>query len=228
MSVTGVSQQAASGLAKRFTTHLLTTHLLSFESMNLNFHQLVLPPQMVLAVGGILLGLVLLLLLLRLRRRPQAVVQQQDLRIDVSALPDAGPPPPGPRLEYYNLPVRLAVLVLAPVGRSGVIPEENRLPRIFEQLMPGLMEVISAHQPLFRRWPPQVSTQGFAQAIFSNVPLPGDRGKGTPWCGIAGKFEADGKQYLAAMFCRTEKANSLSQVFVQRPGGWFDVLRVYN
>ena len=56
--------------------------------------------------------------------------------------------------------------------------------------------------------------------------LPGDRGKGTPWCSIAGRFEANSRQYVVGLICRAENANSLGQMTVDNPAQWMDTLRV--
>ena len=42
----------------------------------------------------------------------------RDLKVDVSTLGEAGPPEGLPALEFDNLPMRLAAIVFAPVGRS--------------------------------------------------------------------------------------------------------------
>lgn len=186
-------------------------------------------PRIVLLGGVALLGLLLvvivLALLLRRRKRPLAD-GPPDLRIDVASLPNVGPPPDGPRLEFYGMPVRLAVLVLAPAGRSGEIPSGEALEKAVDSLVPGMTGVVKSHRPLFRRWPVQLSSQGFANTFMSQVALPGDRGKGTPWCSAAGRFEAGEQQLLVGLVCVADKPNSMSQVVVQHPGQWLDLLRV--
>jgi hypothetical protein len=146
--------------------------------------------------------------------------------LDVEALPFVGVPASGPRLEYYGTPVRLAALVLAPAGRGVALPTNEHVPKLLEDLIPGLAQVIHAQRPVFRRWPQQLSSQGFTQLFFSKVALPRDRGKGTPWCSAAGKFESEGKQFLVGIICRADAPNSLSQTVVQHHGQWHDVLRV--
>jgi hypothetical protein len=147
-------------------------------------------------------------------------------KIDLATLSERGPPDQGVHLEFYHIPVRLALLVLAPVGREGRLPGTSQLPQLVDQIVPGLMQILEQDQPQFRRWPGQLSTEGFLNTFFSHVSLPGDRGKGTPWCGIAGKFEVAGEQYLVGMVCRARNENSLGHVVVEHSGKWLDVLRV--
>ena len=188
-------------------------------------------PDAVLFGGGmlaallvLLLATVLFLLLRRRARQPEPV--SPDLRIDVAALPAHGPPEGGPRLEFYGTPVRLAVLVLAPAGRNNPIPDESDLPAVLDNLLPSFTAVVAAHRPLIRFWPCQLSTQGFANSFFNNVRLPGDRGKGTPWCAAAGRFDAGAQQLLAGLVCVADRPNSLGQMTIAHAGQWMDVLRV--
>jgi hypothetical protein len=174
----------------------------------------------------LLLAVILMLLLRRgvQRKEPPPV----DLRVNLQDLPAGGPPAVGPRLEFYGTPVRLAVLVLAPAGRRAENADPPPLAQLYEHVVPGLAEVVAAHRPLIRLWPGQLSTRGFTTSFFHHVRLPGDRGKGTPWCSAAGRFEAGPQQYLAGVLCVADQANSLSQVTVEHAGDWPGVLRVHH
>jgi hypothetical protein len=143
----------------------------------------------------------------------------------VASLPAHGPPEGGLRLEFYGTPVRLAVLVLAPAGRNNPIPAESDLPAVLDNLLPGFTAIVATHRPLIHLWPCQLSTQGFPNSFFNNVRLPGDRGKGTPWCAAAGRFEAGDQQLLAGLVCVADRPNSLSQMTIVHSGQWMDVLR---
>ena len=183
----------------------------------------------IIALAGaavVAVTVVLWVLIAALRARAARVeLPPIDLRINIEDLPAGGPPEDGPRLEVYGIPVRLAVLVLAPAGRNNPLPPTDQLPEVIEDLLPGLMEVIRAHRPLIRRWPVQLSTQGFTRSFFNNVLLPGDRGKGTPWCCVAGRFESGGQQFLAGLVCSAAKPNSLSQIPIAHIGQWMDAVR---
>lgn len=181
------------------------------------------------AAGGCFAGLMLLLLLWRAFRTSPATPQgdDQDLSIDIAALRPGGPPPNARQLEFYGKPVRVAVLVAAPLGRGAILPSNDVLRESLDDLIPGLMSAINAHQPIFRRWPAQLSWHGFTQAFFTNMRLPGDRkGKDTPWCSIAGKFEAAGQPLLAGLVLCADEPNNLSQFVAEHPGQWLDALRV--
>ena len=178
-------------------------------------------------IGGAVAVLIAVLLIVRLLRkgRPAAGVDDGMPAIDVKQLPLGGPPAAGPQLECYHVPMRLALLVLAPAGRGGEIPPNDELPELVDAIAPHLMQVLAGHQPQFHRWPPQLSSQGFSQTFFSKAPLP-DGGKSTPWCSLAGRFVSGEQPYLAGMILVADRPNAFGQVAVQRETQWLDILRV--
>ncbi|MCA9118695.1 MAG: hypothetical protein H6822_04460 [Planctomycetaceae bacterium] len=149
-----------------------------------------------------------------------------ELVIDVASLVQQGPSTDTPRLVYMGKPVRLAALVVAPVGRSGSIPDADRLLDAVDHLIPGLVDVISRDSPVVKFWPGQLSTHGFAHAFFRNVKLPGNRGIGTRWCSIAGKFKSGGQQFLAGLLCDTGESSELSEIAADDNEQWARVLEV--
>jgi hypothetical protein len=122
--------------------------------------------------------------------------------------------------------MRLAVVVLAPAGRDRVLPSAEDLPEVVEAIVPGLSKVIATHEPLVHRWPAQLSTQGFTHAFFANVRLPGDGGKGTPWCSAAGVFRYRGQVTLAGLVMCAGSAVHFGRRKIEEEEKWLDVLRV--
>jgi hypothetical protein len=178
------------------------------------------------AAAVLLLALVLLFVGLLRRRRRVWGPPEPDLFVDIGQLAAAGPPADGPRIEFYGTPVRLAVVVIAPAGRQGELPPPGVMPTLLDRLVPGLPAVVAHHQPLICRWPAQLSTQGFAQSFFNHLVLPGDRGKGTPWCSIAGRLQVGDRMFLVGLVCCASQPNALSQFVVQHEGQWLDILRI--
>ncbi|MGY8767190.1 MAG: hypothetical protein ACKVH8_02005 [Pirellulales bacterium] len=129
-------------------------------------------------------------------------------------------------LELYNVPVKLVAVVLAPTGRTQPIPDENQLRDLLESFLPGMMDAVRSHRPDFYRWPGQLSTTGFAQSFFVESNLPGERGKGTPWSAIAGKFETNERDYLIGLVCCADDNNGMDQITVDRPQQWLDIVRI--
>ncbi len=174
----------------------------------------------------LVVGLIVWRLLTRVRRPSRS--REPQTAVDLSTLPSHGPSPEGPRLEFYGTPVRIAVIAVAPSGRAGELPPPDVLPGLMERLVPGMTETIAQQQPLICRWPAQLSSQGFAQAFFNQIALPGARGKGTPWCSIAGKLTVGQRAFLVGLVLCAAAPNSLSQVVVQHEGQWMDILRMRN
>lgn len=177
-------------------------------------------------------SLVALAIVLRiaLRKTRTEVPARADLSIDVAALGEDGPPAAASGesaiLELYHIPVRLAGLVIAPTGRGGVVPDDQELAALLDVAVPGLAAVLRVHRPRIIRWEPQLSTQGFSTTLFANVRLPGDKGRGTPWCVVSGRCEAGEHKLLVGLICRAAGPNSLAHISVQRESQWLDVLRV--
>ncbi len=178
--------------------------------------------------GGVLAVLLVAFVIFRSLRsgKKQHAATQQPLAIDVASLPSSPPGESSAQLEVYNVPMRLALLVIAPVGREGKVPPSDQLPQVVDAIAPNLMQVLTDHQPEFRRWPPQLSSQGFSQIFFNNVPLPGDGGKNTPYCALAGRFDTPSGPFLAGLVCIAKTPNAIGQIAIAQPGQWLDVMRV--
>ena len=116
--------------------------------------------------------------------------------------------------------------MIAPAGRGRQTPPLEVVPDLLDEMCPGLRAIVLAHQPEVHPWPEQLSASGFTQRFYMLAALPGDVGKGTPWCEIAGRFDARGGSFLAGLVCRADSANNFSQVTIQRPTDWLDVLRI--
>lgn len=146
--------------------------------------------------------------------------------IDVLNLSEAGPPSGPPVLELYHLPVRLAAVLLAPVGRARELPPPQQIPEVLDAVIPGLGKVFVKHRPIVRIWPAQLSPRGFSHAFFAHALLPGDAGKGTPWCSVAGVFKYEGQAVVVGMVMRTDAPTSLGQTIVENETKWLDALRI--
>ncbi len=146
--------------------------------------------------------------------------------IDVRTLGDEEPPKEGPVLEFYNIPSRIAAVILAPGGRRGELPDSEGLEKAYEAILPGLSDVIAAQKPQVRYWPPQLSAQGFAYKVFRNCPLPSSPKGESYWCAVAGIFRMEGQPLAAGLILRTQRATAHTQKIITEPEGWLDSLSV--
>lgn len=180
----------------------------------------------IVAAAAVLVVLLLVLWRFLRRRRKVEAPLRADLNVEVAALADVGPPQGPPTLEFYNLPVRLAAVVLAPVGVSRELPPEEQLPAILDAVAPGLDKVAALHRPLIRRWPNQVSARGFAHLFFNHARLPGTAGKGTVWSSAAGLVKIGDEPIMAGLVLRAAAPNSLGQTVIDAEHQWLGCLRV--
>jgi hypothetical protein len=159
-------------------------------------------------------------------KKTTSTSKSPSMDIDVMSLGNQGPPSEGPALEFFNQPVRLMAVVLAPAGRIRDLPPVDQWDEVYDAILPGLDKVIPLHKPLIRRWPTQVSARGFAHAFFQHVRLPGDGGKGTPWSSVAGVFKIEGQAMMAGLVLRTASTTSLGQQVIDTEEKWLGCLRV--
>ena len=145
--------------------------------------------------------------------------------IDLSEFTVDGPPDGPPNVEFYGIPVRLQLIVLAPMGRHSQLPENEELPHILNHFMSGFTGISGLHRPVLFRWPEQLSAHGFYQAFFNQLALP-DHGRGSCWSAVAGRFAVADSQYLVGMAFTAGKAHGMGEITVQHDGQWFDVLRI--
>jgi hypothetical protein len=182
--------------------------------------------QWVIIAAVVLVILYIAYRVLKGRKKPVAAKGAPGLKIDVMALGNAGPPAEGPTLELLNVPVRLAAVVLAPAGRVRDLPPPSELHDLYEAIVPGLTRVVGSHQPLVRRWPGQVSAQGFAHMFFQHVRLPGEAGRGTPWSSIGGLAKVEGQPFMVGLVLRTATPSSHAQYVIDSEEKWLGMLRV--
>jgi len=177
-------------------------------------------------IGGVVLVLCVIVWRIIAGRKTAPPPAAPDLTINIGSLDNQAPPAEGPALELFNQPVRLVALVLAPAGRGGELPPVDRWSEVYDALLPGLDKIVGVHKPLVRRWPNQMSTRGFAHAFFQNAQLPGEGGKGTPWCSVAGVFKIEGQAIMAGLILRTADPSSLGQQVIDSEEKWLGCLRV--
>ena len=198
------------------TCHLLADFVALQQPINSSLIQLV-----VVAAAVVILLIVVRLIQRVLRRRARARGRiEPELAIDVARLSVEPPPKSGPGLLFYNVPVRLIAIVLAPAGRAGVLPDADGMPALLDAVVPGLAEVVATHKPVRLRWPEQLSGSGFAHSFFIHARLPGEAGKGTPLSSAAGIAKTHLGSVMIAMVVRAERANSYGQQILETEGDW--------
>lgn len=158
-------------------------------------------------------------------RRPVAAPPHDDaLDIDLAGLPTATAGQT--RLTVYHVPVRLAVVVIAPLGRDGEPPRHSQVPELLDHVVPGLASLLNHDQTIVRIWPTQLSATGFAPSLLRHARLPTERGRDTPWCLVAGRATFQSASYAIGLALAAAAPNNLGLIAVETEHRWLDVLRL--
>lgn len=158
--------------------------------------------------------------------RPQPAELTENLAINIRELSPKPIQGASVAIQLHGLPLRLAILVIAPVGKGTKLPTDpSSLRQMIEQIAPGISEVLDTHQPIFRRWPTMLSVRGFYHALFANLKLPGDNGKNTQWCGIAGPIETEQGRVMVGLILHADAVNSYGQIEIEHAGQWLSTIR---
>ena len=162
-------------------------------------------------VGVALLVFIVLVFLTRrvvkLFRKPKEISLVDPLRVvDLSAEPLGKNERTD--LKVHNLPARLGVVVLAPLGRLD-LPGDEEIPNILDGLVPGLGKFVADDTPIVRSWPNQVSVGGFANNLALHMQVGGKDLTETPWCLVAGKTKRPDGLLLVTLALAAEASNRL-------------------
>ena len=175
--------------------------------------------------AGVLVLLVIAVLVLRGRRRKR-VDPEEGLEEDLAAYP---PPPgkPGPRrLTVHGRPVRLRLVVVAPVGRQA-IAEGGAVEALLDEVLRGLGGAARQDRPRVRVWPPQLSQQGFAPTFFRRTHCPDRPGKPSHWLLAAGPARAGGRPVLLGLALYGDDPAPMEQATLSE-AEWDEALQFRN
>ncbi|MDO7682322.1 MAG: hypothetical protein MUQ52_07550 [Pirellulales bacterium] len=179
-------------------------------------------------VGVALLVFIVLVFLTRrvvkLFRKPKEISLVDPLRVvDLSAEPLGKNERTD--LKVHNLPARLGVVVLAPLGRLD-LPDDEEIPNILDGLVPGLGKFVADDTPIVRSWPNQVSVGGFANNLALHMQVGGKDLTETPWCLVAGKTKRPDGLLLVTLALAAEASNRLGVVRLDDESQWMQAIQV--
>ncbi len=183
-----------------------------------------------LLVAGVVALIALLVLWLLLRGllgkgKRRRRVADATLTEDLSTYP----PPPAlwgdQRLTVYDLPVRLRLVVAAPLGLEGGEVWENQIEWLLDQAAPGLGAMVRADRPRVRVWPAQMSKEGFAAAFRRHTLLPDDRVP-SRWVLLTGRALIARRPVALGLVFLANQDNTLGRITLDQPHEWMTVVRV--
>lgn len=121
--------------------------------------------------------------------------------------------PPAPagalhcRLLIDSIPVRLRLVVLAPIGDVEVNLDDAE--EILDRLAPRLGDVARQDRPRVRLWPRQVSASGFAQQFNANVVTPEADGEQSEWILVAGRAKIGKRALMIGLAAQSKTPTSI-------------------
>jgi hypothetical protein len=146
--------------------------------------------------GGIGVAVALVLVIfVSLRGGKKEADPEQGLEENLASLP---PPPKGQRhyqLKVMNAPVRIRLVVIAPMGKKTV----GKVDAALEEVLRGLGEASLDDKPRVRIWPAQLSAKGFANTFFRNTTSPDPEGRASRWILLAGPARAGNTPVLLGL-----------------------------
>jgi hypothetical protein len=172
------------------------------------------------AAGGMLL---FLLLIVWLRRGKKGVNPESGLSENLAALPPLGKGARHYQLLVISQPVRLLLVVVAPVGKKPI----GKVDSVLEQIFRHLGEVAIDDKPRIRLWPAPLSTAGFAPTFYRLTRRPDPEGKPSRWILLAGPAKAGGVPVLLGLAVYADKPSTAGLITLTETE-WNEVLRVEN
>jgi hypothetical protein len=128
------------------------------------------------------------------------------------------------RLTVEGVPVRLRLLVAAPMGIRGAL-HEAALADLLDQVLWGLGDIARQDRPQVRLWPPQLSVQGFAASFHRATPKPEPDGQLSRWILVAGQTPPRPRPVLLGLALWADAATLIGRLTLE-PRQWVEALRI--
>jgi len=176
---------------------------------------------------AVLVGLLIFFRLVRLvlagRRRP-FLESEKEFEVDLDECPLSAAPPQERQLTVYHIPVRMRLVVVAPVGRESDL-DATVVENLLDEVIPGLGDIARWDHPRIRVWPSPMSNQGFSIAFHRRLHKPDPDGQPSQWILVAGRAQAGRMPVMIGLGLWAEKPNMLGHINLE-PHQWLDVLRL--
>jgi hypothetical protein len=159
-------------------------------------------PLLPVAIGGGIGALLAVFLLVWLLRKRPAVKPVGSHGEDMASYP-LPPPVQNCQLFYLNEPVRVRLLILAPLGRRD-LPED--VETLLDRSVRGLGAVLSQDRPAWRTWAPQLSWKGFLPTFTRYVQLPTGEKEPSEFQLVCGQIRLGGQMVVLGLVLRSDEA----------------------
>jgi len=173
-----------------------------------------------LIVGHFLKGIGRLLF----TRKPKPRDWDQGFRVDLEECPMPVQPPGESALSVYHVPVRVRLVVVAPLGKDLEI-EPGEVLDLLNRVFPELGTVIGREEPRILVWPSQLSDLGFNSAFHRRMLKPEADGKPSHWILVAGRALLGKQTLLLGLALWSEQRNTIGRLTLE-PRQWLEILRL--
>lgn len=130
------------------------------------------------------------------------------------------------RLTVEGLPVRLRLVVVAPLGKQAAV-QEDEIAALLDQVLWGLGTIFQRDRPRVRLWPAQLSGHGFVASFQRCMQKPEAEGQPSRWILIAGQTPARPQPLLLGLALWGDVVNRIGRMNLE-PGQWASVLRIQD
>jgi hypothetical protein len=172
-------------------------------------------------IGAVVVVLIVIVLLMR--RGKREVDPEQGLSENLAGFPPAPGKPSRRRLVVHGQPMRLRLIVIAPMGKKPLSPDEAQA--LVGSMMRGMDEIVKADKPRVRVWPTQYSNIGFAQTFFRRVLRPEPRGRMSQWVRVAGPAKSGATPILLGLALLADEPTDVDELSLDG-NEWLDVIQV--
>jgi hypothetical protein len=158
------------------------------------------------------------------RRRP--ALRESDLTEHLGDYPLAPALWGNRRLALHGLPVRLRLIVAAPLGHEGGYVHAEQVEQMLDLVFPGLGPFVRADQPRVRVWPTQLSFQGFTASFRRHTVRPDAERQLSRWVLLMGKGLINRRPVAIGFALLADSDNTLGWITLEQPHEWMQALRV--
>jgi hypothetical protein len=127
------------------------------------------------------------------------------------------------RLTLEGLPVRVRLVVLAPIGKQEL--DVVNAEAILDSIVRGLGLTAGKDKPRVRIWPPQLSNVGFAPTFHRLVVSPDADRAQSRWIKVAGQARAGQRPVLVGLALYADEPTDKGELILQ-PDQWPEFFRV--
>jgi hypothetical protein len=155
---------------------------------------------------------------------PRVPRPQPKLEEDLEALPALQTAPGQRRLLVEGVPVRLRLVVLAPLGKLESV-SESAVEEILTQVLFGLGSIYRLDKPLVRIWPAQLSHHGFSVLFHRNMRKQEPDDQPSRWVLLAGTTPPRPRPVLLGLSLWADAPTMIGKRQLD-PGQWTTALTI--